>query len=587
MFKSIQTRIMFYFIPASIITTIILVSMLFYSHYALFNEDFDKAMIRNLNLSEKSISQIHRNTKTSLQNINYNFLSFNDDIEVSIISKDEIIYGNTDIQIYDLNFPKHISTQDTYKNQLYYKSFISKFSDPSLKGYYLVLDVPVSKTTENINNLITLTTILLIITYIFFWIYAKRISFAIQRPIKKLSYLAEDMVNGQLNTQIQIPSGNELSNIADSFNKMHNDLKSVMAEVLLKTGETAEISEIMEYVHSAKAHVPSGIIGVDNSGIITVFNDTAHNITSIHPDDILGKNISNPMPVGIHNLISSLKNCLLMGRIKLKTITEIYNPLGQKFTVLYNTMIQFDQNKKVIGALILFKRIEDIERFEKSAEQNRSLQYLGEISASLAHEMRNPLTSIKGYTQYLQMILEGNKDVEDELKIITNETDRLDVMLGNFLRFAKPDIPKKEISDLNKLLSYVLNLMKTEFPENIKIVEDYGSIPNVMIDVSQFESVFMNLFINAIHAMKDGGTLNIKTHYSEKRKMVVLEISDTGIGIPQDFADKIFLPFSTTKSDGTGLGLSICSRIVDAHNGVIEVESQEGNGAKFTILLRG
>ncbi len=587
MFKSIQTRLMFYLVPFSIVTTIVLVAILIYGQYSLFNEELNKSLYRHSILAENTITKLCIANDKSLEDINFQFLNDDPDIEYSIISKNRTILGDAIPSKYNLDFNKDNIIQETYKNNLYYRTFIKKFSSPQLSNYYLLLEVSDAKMTANKNNVITLTTILLIITYIFVWMLSKRITFAIQRPVKKLSTLAKDMAQGELNTEIKMDTNDELSDIANSFNSMQNDLKSIMTEVLIKSGQTAEISEIMGYVENALNHMPSGIIGVDNSGQITVFNETAQRITSINSNDILGKNIANPMPVGIENLITPLKSCLLLGRIKLKTITEIYNPLKKKITVLYNTTIQFDQNKKVIGALILFKRIEDIERFEKSAEQNRSLRYLGEISASLAHEMRNPLTSIKGYTQYLQMMLTDRKDLQEELNTITNETDRLDVMLSNFLRFAKPDIPKKESSDLNALISYVLNFMKAEIPDNITIKEDYNEIPKVMIDLSQFESVFINLFINAIHAMPDGGTLNIKTHYSNKRKMVIVEVSDTGIGIPQDFADKIFMPFSTTKSDGTGLGLAICNRIIDAHNGIIEVESQEGKGAKFTILLRG
>ncbi len=587
MFRSIQTRLMFYLVPFSVIITIIMVSILLYSQYYLFNNAVNDNLFATSLVVEKSIATIMKELHTDLGHIDYDFLSGQDGIEYSIFSKTLVIFGEATPFLYDLDFEGHVSLQYTYKNHMYYRSVIRRFSDAPLADYYIVLDVPNEKITANKNHIITLTIVLLLSLYIFIWILGKRISFSIQRPIKRLAVLADKMVNDQLNTEIMISSNDELADIADSFNKLQNNLKSVMKEVLVKTGETAEMNEIMEYVHRTENHLPTGIIGVDNSGLITVFNEPAQSITSIPPGDVLGKNILNPMPIGLRNLITPLKACLSLGRIKLKVITDIYNPLNHKTTVLYSTMIQFDEKKKVIGALVLFKRIEDMERFEKSAEQNRSLRYLGEISASLAHEMRNPLTSIKGYAQYLQMMLSERTDIQKDFAIIMHETDRIEGMLRNFLKFAKPDIPKKELSDLNGLLSYVVNLLKGELPSNITVIQEYEKIPNVMIDMSQFESVFLNLFLNAIHAMPSGGVLCIKTHYSTSRKMVILEISDTGVGIPKDFAEKIFMPFSTTKSDGTGLGLAICNRIVDTHNGIIEVESKEGHGTKFTILLKG
>lgn len=587
MFTSIQTRLMFYLVPFTIITTIIMISILLYSQFYLFNDALNENLLINSLVAEKSIQTIMKSTKKNLEDIDYDFLLEHGDISYFVFSKDKVIFGDVSPSFYDLDFEGNTNLQYTYKNHIFCRSFVRRFSDASLQDYYIVSEVPDEKITSNKNDIITLTIVLLLSLYMFIWIWGKRISFSIQRPMKHLAVLADKMANGQLNTEIRISTNDELADIAEAFNKLQNNLKSVMKEVLVKTGETAEMNEIMEYVHRTENHLPTGIIGVDNSGLITVFNEPAQSITSIPPDDVLGKNIVNPMPIGLQNLISPLKECLSLGRIKLKIITDIYNPLNHRTTVLYNTMIQFDEKKKVIGALILFKRIEDIERFEKSAEQNRSLQYLGEISASLAHEMRNPLTSIKGYTQYLQMMLSDGPDVQKELAIIMNETERIERMLRNFLKFAKPDIPKKELSDLNDLLSYVVNLLKGEFPSNITVIQEYEKIPNVMIDMSQFESVFLNLFLNAIHAMPHGGVLCIKTRYSQSRKMVILEISDTGVGIPKDFTENIFMPFSTTKSDGTGLGLAICNRIVDAHNGIIEVESKEGHGTKFTILLNG
>ena len=206
------------------------------------------------------------------------------------------------------------------------------------------------------------------------------------------------------------------------------------------------------------------------------------------------------------------------------------------------------------------------------------------MAASLAHEIKNPLTSIRGYAQYLKVELE-DKDME-ELDIILYEVDRLTNMLDRFLNFARPKLPKLKAEDMNGLMAYVATLVKRDLPSNISIRTDFGHIPKVMVDKEMFEPLILNLMLNAIQAMPDGGEIWLRTHYDKKRDVVCAEVQDNGMGISQEISDKIFDPFFTTKADGTGMGLAIASRTVEAHRGVMEVESVVGEMTKFTIMLQ-
>ncbi len=128
--------------------------------------------------------------------------------------------------------------------------------------------------------------------------------------------------------------------------------------------------------------------------------------------------------------------------------------------------------------------------------------------------------------------------------------------------------------------------MQNELPSNIKISTNFSEVPKVMIDTELFEPVILNLILNAVQALPNGGNIDIRTGYSEKRKMVYIEIRDNGVGIPRELSEKIFQPFFTTKDNGSGMGLAIASRTIEAHKGILEVESIIGQMTKFTILLQ-
>ncbi|MEG0662056.1 MAG: ATP-binding protein, partial [Anaerovoracaceae bacterium] len=159
-------------------------------------------------------------------------------------------------------------------------------------------------------------------------------------------------------------------------------------------------------------------------------------------------------------------------------------------------------------------------------------------------------------------------------------------MLDNFLKFARPEVPKLELVDIRAVSNYVVKLVEKELPKNTKIKKNYKDVPKVMIDPQQFEPVILNLILNAVQAMPEGGTINLNVNYDQERGAVCLEVQDNGVGIPLELLEKIFQPFFTTKKEGTGMGLAICTRIVDAHKGILEIESIEGEMTKVSIRLQ-
>jgi two-component system NtrC family sensor kinase len=227
----------------------------------------------------------------------------------------------------------------------------------------------------------------------------------------------------------------------------------------------------------------------------------------------------------------------------------------------------------------------EIKKLEASVLRAKNLAALGTLSAGMAHEVRNPLTSIKGYAQYIKLENCNNDELIGDISIIINEVDRLDKIIERFLTFARPEELKVTSSNVNKLLYDVLKLIRKESRDDIIISENYGAVPLLNIDTDQMEQVFLNIILNSIQALSVGGELNIATFCDAKCDFVDIVISDNGIGIEPENMDMIFEPFFTTKEKGTGLGLSICSRIIENHRGFLEVSSKPGIKTEFIIKL--
>ena len=213
------------------------------------------------------------------------------------------------------------------------------------------------------------------------------------------------------------------------------------------------------------------------------------------------------------------------------------------------------------------------------------LTALGELSAGMAHEIRNPLGSIRGTAEILRDAFPADDRHAEFTEILVNEADRLNKVLEDFLHFARPESSSSNYFEPSQILSDVLQLTQQQaIKKKISVVWDESDLPKTVGDASQFKQVFLNLILNALQALPNGGQLWIDTQVMNEK--VQLSFIDNGPGIPEDDLDKVFNPFFTTKNDGTGLGLAITHRIVLNHCGRIAVENRPEGGAKFTLTLQ-
>jgi signal transduction histidine kinase len=225
-----------------------------------------------------------------------------------------------------------------------------------------------------------------------------------------------------------------------------------------------------------------------------------------------------------------------------------------------------------------------VEQAEEAARRSDRLAALGTLSAGLAHELRNPLGTIKASSEMLGRQVGGENEVAREMSgFIASEVDRCNSLITRFLQFARPLQPHLETADLAQTLDRAVALVERESP-GVAIYRNYApEIPPFPIDAELMERVFYNLVLNAAQATAQGGAVTVKTRAAGGAAEVA--VIDRGSGIDAKNLDTIFNPFFTTKPQGTGLGLAIVAKIVDEHGGKITVESEPGKGSIFRVLL--
>jgi two-component system, NtrC family, sensor kinase len=226
-------------------------------------------------------------------------------------------------------------------------------------------------------------------------------------------------------------------------------------------------------------------------------------------------------------------------------------------------------------------------QYDHLAIQADKLSSLGRMAAGIAHEINNPLAGILLYSSNLVKKVPETGPLKKGLEVIIHETIRCRGIIQDLLEFSREKEPVKALADINGVINKALSILANEFRLNRISLEKRLSenLPNVLIDVNQIEQVFINFFMNAIEAIQGQGQVSVRSYKDEDNQGVVVEIQDSGMGIPQEHLERIFEPFFSTKPKGTGLGLAVNYGIIQKHGGEIRVSSQPGRGTTMTIRL--
>jgi two-component system sensor histidine kinase HydH len=240
----------------------------------------------------------------------------------------------------------------------------------------------------------------------------------------------------------------------------------------------------------------------------------------------------------------------------------------------------------LVGRILILRDLGEVRRLQEEIQRKEKLAALGGLAAGVAHEIRNPLSSIKGLaTFFAKKFAEGTED-RQAAGVMVREVDRLNRVISELLEFARPSELDLKPTDLNELLEHSVRLVRQDAKtKNIDINLSKGeNLPLALLDPDRFSQCLLNLYLNAIQAMNEGGILSVRS-LPGKNENIVVEIEDSGKGMGQEEFNKIFDPYFTTKSTGTGLGLAIVHKIIEAHQGSIKVRSKSGEGTIFTIFI--
>ena len=245
------------------------------------------------------------------------------------------------------------------------------------------------------------------------------------------------------------------------------------------------------------------------------------------------------------------------------------------------------ENGDIIGAIEISRDITNDINVQKAMMQQEKLASVGRLSAGVAHEINNPLTTILTTAMLIQEDLDPQDPNYPELETITRETLRCRKIVTSLLDFARQSTPSRKPCDINEIVneSVVLTNKQAAFKDLALLYEPSADIPTVELDKGQIQQSIINLIINAVEATDAGGTITVSTAFRPQQKRIEIVVSDTGEGISENDLVRIFDPFYTTKETGNGLGLAITHGIIEQHNGTISVESKLGRGSTFTIKL--
>jgi PAS domain S-box-containing protein len=329
-----------------------------------------------------------------------------------------------------------------------------------------------------------------------------------------------------------------------------------------------------------------GIITIDGQGAINSFNPAAARIFGYQAEEVLGSPVegllsqsTRKLPQGniVRFLLSEDRQVLARGREVVGRRKD-----GSTFP-LYVAVSEQGQGDQLRFTGIV-RDLTDFKRMQRKVLQAETLAAIGEMAASIAHEIKNPLAGIGGAIEVLEESMGRDDPRREVMQEILGQVDRLDRTVRQLLMLSKPWVPDRQACNIRTLLERLIRVLKKREPyQGIDFSFSGAKSLRAVVDPSLFEQVIRNLLDNSLDAMPAGG--EVKFGLKETPDAAVLQVQDTGVGVPTELHGRLFRPFFTTKTRGTGLGLSICKKIMDAHEGSIRIASHEGQGTKVVLTF--
>lgn len=408
-------------------------------------------------------------------------------------------------------------------------------------------------------------------------VFGLGISWAISKPIRQLIRTTQEIATGDLSRTVPTNTGDEFGDLGNSFNEMIVSLNRMIAE------RNRYILECYT----------GGLILVDAKGRIIATNTAAEQILGEPSHALIAHPILDVISRGedTESFAQIVERAIRDGQFVNSSEIAIRLRGGKSFPLVVTTSRLRDVGGGQTGVVINFRDLTQVRAFYQKLTRADRLAAIGTLAAGVAHEVRNPLGSIKGLAQMLTEESPPDSQTRMYAEVIIREVNHLDGVVRELLEFAQADRQETRLCNVNQVLREALEVARwkvaDECDESIQVREDYGELPEIPLNAERMSRAFLNLIVNAFEACSPDGEVAVSSIHdtsSGPPGTVIVRIENTGEPIPPDKIERIFEPFFSTKPTGTGLGLPIASQIVTSHGGTIDVDSGDGKTV-FNVRL--
>jgi PAS domain S-box-containing protein len=423
----------------------------------------------------------------------------------------------------------------------------------------------------------------------------------IARPVQRLAEGAAAISRGELNQRFEPSTADEIGRLATAFNDMAAQLLHQRTALEEAHGglrrQFEELADLKSYTDNILGSLTSGIVTIDLDGRVVTLNPAAELLTGFFRGEASGRYCTE---LFAHTPeISDLLTETLASHAPITSVPlTLRRRNGSSLPIEFSTAPLKGGEGKDLGAIGVFRDVTLVRQLESDLRRSDRLAALGTLAAGLAHEIKNPLTSLLTFSRHLDRKVDDPNFRERFRSVVPRELERINGIVERLLELARPSRMSFTLVRLPELLERALELYVEQLDEqHVEVAREYArDAPPIQADKDALYRVFVNLIANALDAMPRGGRLTVRAGWAgtgdpvraarrRAANRVKIEIEDTGVGIQPSDTDRVFNPFYTTRDSGTGLGLALAHKIIEDHGGVISFESVPGRGTTFTIVL--
>ena len=345
------------------------------------------------------------------------------------------------------------------------------------------------------------------------------------------------------------------------------------------------LQKTKNYAQQLVSSMASGLLSIDTDGRVVSYNSVAVQLLGLEKSNIRTMDLSSVVDFQSSGIQQTLDQFRTMHEREI----QFQKSDGEVIPLSISTSPVIDENGTCSGAVVVIRDLGEIKRLEEKVRRSEKLAAIGKLAAGISHEIRNPLSSIRGFAQFLRHALKDKPQEREYTEIMIKEMDRINRVVSDLLSFAGQDVVELAPTNVAELVEHVIRLVEPETHD--KKVEIHSAVASgldeIPLDAYKITQVLLNLILNALQFDNDGN-IRVTAELDKENSQLIVQVEDDGPGIPLENKEKVFDPFFTTREKGTGLGLAIVHKIVESHRGEIWVDSPlpgKKRGCRFTIAI--